>query len=66
MADGRHLDNRRIAISKQRFDGPSPNLALMYNDPLNATGRNEMLFAGQTRVRQTTIFYCGHRRRKVI
>ena len=27
MADGRHLDNKRIAISRQRFDGPSLNLA---------------------------------------
>jgi len=28
---------------------------MMHNDPLNPTGPNEMLFAGQTRVRQRTI-----------
>jgi len=28
---------------------------MMHNDPLNPTGPNEMLFAGQTRVRQGTI-----------
>ena len=27
----------------------------MHNDPLNPTGPNEMLFAGQTRVRRITI-----------
>ena len=26
MADGRHLQNRKIAISRQRFDRPSRNL----------------------------------------
>jgi len=57
MADERHLDMRGIAISRQRFDGSSPNLALTHNDPLNSTGRNEMLFAEKTRVRQRTIIF---------
>jgi len=57
MAYGRHLDNRRIAISGQWFDGSSLNLArqCIMSDPLNPTGPNEMLFAGQTHVRRRTI-----------
>jgi len=51
MADGCHLDNSRIAVSRQRFEGSM----VMHNDPLKPTGPNEMLFAGQTCVRQRTI-----------
>jgi len=55
MADGPYLDNMRIAISRQQFDGSSTKFTMMmHNDPLNPNGPNEMLFAGQTRVHQRT------------
>ena len=53
MAYMRHLDNRRIAISRQRIF--TKFSTMIHNDPLNPTGPNDMLFAGQTHVCQRAI-----------
>ena len=48
MADGPYLDNMRIAISRQQFDGSSTKFTMMmHNDRHNPNGPSEMLFAGQ-------------------